>query len=391
MRFFHFLSVDPVNLSLKGKLFSSIACFCSIFFIALTTHAFSLNPEYPIIVASMGASAIILFFIPNSPLAQPWPFVGGQLCSALIGVSCALNITELASAASVAVGGSIIAMLLLRCLHPPGAATSLAPVMAGDSIISQGYHFVLQPVAINVAIMLFLVIFINRWVMKLDYPTPIKTNDEGDNNSENTPTNKARFIIKDEDVEDAIKSLDVFVDISHNELKQILNQLELTAFKRIRKNILCRDIMRTNIDYVLYGTEVETAWDILYNQRLKALPVVDHSQRVIGIITWYDFIKFLNLTPYESFQERFRQFIRRTTGLETNKPEYVGHLMTTSVKAIQETAHIADLIPLMTSEAFRHIPVIDEEHRLKGIIYQADMISAIYEATLAQNIENKMN
>lgn len=71
MNIFRFLSVDPVNLSLKAKALSLMACFCAIFFMALVTHVFALGPEYPLIVASMGASAVILFFIPNSPLAQP--------------------------------------------------------------------------------------------------------------------------------------------------------------------------------------------------------------------------------------------------------------------------------------------------------------------------------
>ena len=161
-RFLKYFTVDPVNLSIKAKLLSLLACFCSIFFIALMTKIVSPWPGYPMIVASMGASAIILFFIPGSPLAQPWPFVGGQLVSAVVGVACALNIQETSTAAATAVGGSVLLMLLFRCLHPPAAATSLTPIMAGTSITSLGYSFVLVPVAINVATLLTLAIIVNR-------------------------------------------------------------------------------------------------------------------------------------------------------------------------------------------------------------------------------------
>ena len=158
--FLKYLAIDPVNLGVKAKLLSLLACFCSVFFIALITKVISPWPSHPMIIASMGASAIILFFIPASPLAQPWPFVGGQLLSALVGVACALNISETSTAAATAVGGSILVMLLLRCLHPPAAATSLTPIMAGASIKSLGYSFVLVPVAVNVFSMLLLVIII---------------------------------------------------------------------------------------------------------------------------------------------------------------------------------------------------------------------------------------
>lgn len=171
--FFKYLTVDPVSFSLKAKILSLIACFCSIFFIALITKIATPWPSYPMIVASMGASAIILFFIPGSPLAQPWPVIGGQLVSATIGVYCALNITDISTAAASAVGGSILMMLLMRCLHPPAAATSLTPIMAGAPITSLGYSFVLVPVAINVISMLILAIIINRWVLARDYPSPL--------------------------------------------------------------------------------------------------------------------------------------------------------------------------------------------------------------------------
>jgi CBS domain-containing membrane protein len=384
MKFLRFLTVDPVNLSLKGKTISLMACFCSIFFIALITRIFALGPEYPMIVASMGASAIILFFIPNSPLAQPWPFAGGQICSAVIGVTCALNIPEIATAASAAVGGSILVMLFLRCLHPPGAATSLAPVMAGESITSLGYDFIIQPVTMNVVIMLLLVIFINRWVLKLNYPSPLPSTDSHPEHKQSTMPSH-QIGISEQDLAQAIKDLDFFVDMTHDELSQILTQTELNTFKRIRKNIFCSDIMISKVISVEYGTDVEDAWKTMLEHKLKALPVTDKANFIIGILTWHDFFKFINLSTYESFPEKLRSFIRRTTNLNAEKPESVGHIMTSSVTVVQETAHIVELIPLMSTKGFRQIPIINSEHRLVGMVYQSHLISALYNASLAND------
>lgn len=383
MKFLRFLTVDPVNLSLKGKALSLLACFCSIFFIALLTHVMAIGPEYPLIVASMGASAIILYFIPNSPLAQPWPFAGGQLSSAAIGVTCALNIPEISTAAAAAVGGSILVMLLMRCLHPPAAATSLAPVIAGDSITSLGYDFVIQPVAMNVAIMLFLVIFINRWVLKLSYPSPLPSATSQLEQNQTTPSHQIG--ISEQDLAQAISDLDFFVDMTHEELSQILTQTELNTFKRIRKNIFCSDIMIKNVISVEYGTEVEEAWKMMLEYKLKALPVTDKANYIIGIVTWHDFFKFIDLSTYESISEKLRSFIRRTTNLNTEKPESVGHIMTSSVTTILETAHIVELIPLMSTKGFRQIPIINSEHRLVGMVYQSHLISALYNASLAND------
>ena len=88
-QFFRFITVDPVNLSIKGKLLSVLSSFIAILAVAWVTQTLSISAAYPIIVASMGASAVILFIIPHSPLAQPWPLVGGHLISAIIGIACA--------------------------------------------------------------------------------------------------------------------------------------------------------------------------------------------------------------------------------------------------------------------------------------------------------------
>ncbi|MBL6985747.1 MAG: HPP family protein, partial [Methylobacter sp.] len=74
-QFFRFITVDPVNLSVKSKLLSVFSSFTAILIVALVTQHFSFHAADPFIVASIGASAVILFLIPHSPLAQPWPLI----------------------------------------------------------------------------------------------------------------------------------------------------------------------------------------------------------------------------------------------------------------------------------------------------------------------------
>ena len=391
MKIFYFLKyfkIDPVNLSIKAKIMSLLACFCSIFFIALITRIVSPWPDNPMIIASMGASAIILFFIPGSPLAQPWPFVGGQLISAVVGMACALNIADISTAAATAVGASILLMLILRCLHPPGAATSLAPIMAGSSISSLGYSFVIVPVGINVLIMLVLAIIINRWVMDRPYPSPLPVKKQKRQRHRITePSHQIGFT--EQDLNSALKESDVFIDMTHAELSHLFTQVEINSFKRVKGNILCSDIMIKDVATVEFGTEVEQAWEIMRDQKLKAMPVVDRANRVIGIITWNDFFKFIDLNAYQSFQDKFRNFIRRTADVTASKPEAVGLIMTSSVMTLPETTHIADLVALMSTQGHRQIPVVNSEQRLVGMVYQANLIAALYNEQLAQKVNQE--
>ncbi|MGZ8947623.1 MAG: HPP family protein, partial [Methylococcaceae bacterium] len=310
-QFLRFITVDPVSLSIKGKLLSVVSCFTAILVVAWITHKFSASPAYPIIVASMGASAVILFITPNSPLAQPWPLVGGQLISAIIGVVCAQVFTHTVFASACAVGGSVLVMLLFRCLHPPGAATALTPVMAGDPITTLGYGFVLMPVALNVTIILIMAIAINRWILRYEYPSVIHQA-EGKKHQHNTIIQPSQRIgISEQDLEQALENMDVFMDVSIGDLSRLLTDAQIQSFKRYRGNITCADIMVKNILTVEYGTEVEEAWKIMHSEKLKAMPVIDRARRVIGIITWNDFFKFIKVGANETFPEKFRAFIRR--------------------------------------------------------------------------------
>ncbi|WP_422056927.1 HPP family protein [Sphingomonas sp.] len=116
--------------------------------------------DLPLIVAPMGASAVLIFAVPASPLAQPWPVVGGNTLSALVGIAVYRHIPDPMIAAGLAVGLAILAMSLCRCLHPPGGAAALTAVIGGESVHAAGYSFALAPVALNsVALVMLAMVF----------------------------------------------------------------------------------------------------------------------------------------------------------------------------------------------------------------------------------------
>jgi len=113
------------------------------------------------LVASMGASAVLLFAVPHGPLSQPWAVFGGHLVSAAIGVGCARLHAPPLFTSALAVALAISAMHYLRCIHPPGGATALTAVAGGESVHAMGFHFVLTPVLLNVLVILLVAMLFN--------------------------------------------------------------------------------------------------------------------------------------------------------------------------------------------------------------------------------------
>lgn len=374
-KFWRHIRPEALNLSLKSQTIAVLACFSTILLLAWTTQHCIPSASYPLLVASMGASAAIVFITPSSPLAQPWPLVGGHLISATTGVLCNQLLSDKILACACAVGISVLLMLLFRCLHPPGAATALTPILSNPGVHSHTFEFIAFPVGINVVVLLLSVLFINRILLGLDYPSAFFKRKPASNNS---PERIVTSNINNQDLEQALGSLDVFLDVSTEDLEKVLNAAQLQTFKRHYRPLTCADIMLKEVASLDYDTEVESAWKTMHQQQLKAMPVLDRNRRVIGMLTWADFLKFVNTDTQESFASKLRAFIRRTPDISTHKPEAVGHIMSHNISLLKQTAHIEALIPLMTTAGYRQIPIVDHENRLVGMVYQAHLIAALY-------------
>jgi len=124
----------------------------------------ALGGQEPWFILPMGASAVLLFCVPASPLAQPWPSLVGNLVSALIGVGCYRWLGETGTAVALAGCLAVGAMFLLRCLHPPGGAVALTAVLGGPMVHELGYAFALMPVLVNTLAMLVVAFLFNNLV-----------------------------------------------------------------------------------------------------------------------------------------------------------------------------------------------------------------------------------
>ncbi len=169
------------------------------------------------IIASMGASAVLVFAVPHGALSQPWPVIGGHLFSALIGVSCAQWVGEPFMAAALAVGLSIAVMYYLRCLHPPGGATALVAVLGGDAVQQLGYAFAITPVLANTLIILLTAVVVSLPFQRRRYPARFARTAEL--KPEAPGTNKP--LIAHEDLVYALSQLDSFIDVSEEDLIRI--------------------------------------------------------------------------------------------------------------------------------------------------------------------------
>ena len=153
-------------------LWSAIGAFLGIIAVYEIGHFEQFHIEDSLfLVGSFGASAILIYGVPKSPYAQPRNLVLGHTLSAMVGVSCALLLSESpAIASALAVSLALTIMHLTNSIHPPGGATALIAVIGSEQIHQMYFWYVLSPIFSGAVVMLVVALLVNNLSPHRRYP-----------------------------------------------------------------------------------------------------------------------------------------------------------------------------------------------------------------------------
>lgn len=348
---------------------------------ALMTHLMLRDTSgMAFLVAPMGASSVLLFGVPASPLAQPWSVFGGNVVSAIVGVFCAHAIADPMFAAPLAGGLAIVSMFLLRCLHPPGGAVALTAVLAGPAVHASGYQFAFMQVGLNTALMVLAALLYNNLTGRRYPHTQQSSLQPVHDTRDPMPTARVGFTRTDLDA--VLARYGQVLDVSRDDLEDIILATEMQAYERRFGIITCGDIMSKDAITLDFASELNEAWRLLRHHKVHALPVLNKARRVIGIVAQSDFLRHSELDEYVSFGARLRRFLGRSADSHSEKPEVVGQIMTSNVITAREDTPIVELVPLMSNSGLHHIPVVNDENRFVGMVTQSDLLASLYESRL---------
>ena len=301
----------------------------------------------PLLVAPMGASAVLLFAVPASPLAQPWSIIGGNTISALVGIAVVHAVPDRTAAAAIAVASAIAVMSLLRCLHPPGGAASLLAVLGGPAAASAHVSFAFVPVAVNSVVLVLLGILFHRF-SKHSYPhtaKPVLADTHG--TADVAP--QLRVALSDAAMDAALSESGESFDIARADLFRLVRRAELAALERTVRVPRCAETMSRHVLSIRDSASWAEAQALLLAHALRVLPVVDADDRVVGVVELHE----------------------RATAAET-----MADMMTDAVTASPDDSILRLIDPL--SDGRHHaVAITDATGRLVGLITQTDMIVAL--------------
>ena len=301
----------------------------------------------PLLVAPLGASAVLLFAVPASPLAQPWSIIGGNTLSALTGIAIAHLIPDKAIAAGLAVACAIAVMSIMRCLHPPGGAASLLGVLGGPAAASWSFSFAFMPVALNSVLLVVLGYLFHRF-SKHSYPHKPKLVAAQTHGTANVPP-QLRAGLTDEDIDAALAESGEPFDIARDDLQRLLRRAELSALARTARVPRCHDIMSPRVLSIRADASWREARALLRAHDLRILPVVDAEGRVAGVVEMHE--------PDHALQS-------------------VSEMMSAAVTALPDDS-VLSLIDPLTDGRHHAVLITNGTGKLMGLVTQTDMIVAL--------------
>jgi len=133
--------------------------------------------------------------------------------------------------------------------------------------------------------------------------------------------------------------------------------------------MLVREIMTSPAFRVHEASSLDAALQMLATSGVTSLPVVDHDERVVGIISEADLLQ-------EHLTSDPRAHMRLVPAESAPLPTTVAQVMTAHPHTVREDSDVAELARTFAETSWKSVPVVRGEVLL-GVVSRSDVIRAM--------------
>ncbi len=307
------------------------------------------------LVAPLGASAVLLFAVPNSPLAQPWSALVGNVISALVALA-ALTFVPAPWTAGLAVGGAILAMMMLRALHPPGGAVALLSVLDPEPVLEAGVWFAFVPVGITTATLVVAAIGYNHLTGRA-YPF----------RQADTPKGREaalRLGLTNDDLGALLSRFNQSTNLGVADLGRLLAAAEEEAAQHRFNGTTCADVMTRDLITARPDAPLTELARLFRDNAIKSLPVIDDHGKLLGLVLQADLIAPLIVAgPVTALRQK------RSTLMASD-------IMRPATAAVPHDLPVGLLLNRLAAQGVEVVPVT-RAGQLAGILTRSDIIGLL--------------
>ena len=341
------------------------------------TGAFLLSPVVDLtlglyLIAPFGATSVLLFAVPNSPLAQPWSAVVGNTLAALVGVAVCSVVADPVLRIALAVGLTITVGILCRAIHPPAGAVAMTAAMSPEAVERLGFWFAMAPVATGT---LALVVCAAIYARLTGRRYPFRQFDEPSRHRTEDPDPAKRIGLSREELTELLDRYRQSFNLGVEDLARLIGAAELQAAAHRTGPLLATDVMSRDLVTIGPDTPLSKIADLFRHHRFTSLPVTGVEGRYLGVIFQMHLIDRARedaLRLDRGYLAAFRRLIEQGR----TQPIQAKDIMSVAGPRVVPTTPVGVLLPMMADGDVDAVPVL-EKGRIVGIVTRTDLIAAL--------------
>ncbi|WP_295533858.1 HPP family protein [uncultured Thioclava sp.] len=344
---------------LRGAIGAGLAIFLVTFVVDTLPHS---RQAGIYLVSSFASTAVLLFVLPNSPLAQPWASMMGMLISAVVPI-LVLQMIPPPYADGLAVAAAIATMMAARALHPPAAGIALLVVLEHEAGRHLGLEFAIFPIATLTGVLIVFAMIYNR-LFGISYPTrPLSSTSD-----QNMRTRGPARTLSQRDLADLLVEFNHSANLAPADLARLMAAAEHRAAEALLAGTRVRDIMTHNPVTVTPEAPLSEIVRKMTTLNVHTLPVVDSLGYYLGLVDQHD-----------ALDELFKEFdlLRRPFRFRAAPPEAEARaIFHTEVQTVEGDTPVGTLLERLARREARVVPVTEAGH-LKGILTRTDIMTLL--------------
>jgi CBS domain-containing membrane protein len=333
------------------------------------------------LIAPFGASAVLVFAVPNSPLAQPWPVIVGNTLAALVGVAACLVIPDAALRIAFAVGTAIALTGLARAVHPPAGAVAMTAAMSPEMVQELGFRFALMPVALgSLGLVVLAMLYARATGRHYPFRQFAETHDFG--TSDAPPAE--RLGLSEAELSALLQRYRQSLNLGVEDLARLIGAAELQAASHRTGPLTAAEIMSRDLVTVGPDTPLTEVAELFRRHGFTSLPVVQEGDKFLGMIFQIHLIRRGRedaLRLDRSFGAAMARLLDPARALPVRASDI---MVAATARAVPATPAGA-LIPMLAERGCEAVPVL-ERGRIRGVVTRTDLIAALARQSLAPTL-----
>jgi CBS domain-containing membrane protein len=324
-----------------------------------------------LMISPLGGTAMLVFAVPSSPLAQPWSVIVGNTVSALVGVAVVMTVAEPWLALGLSVTLAMIAMMLLRAMHPPAAGVALGTVLTAESVRAVGFSYAFVPVMLD-STLLLLVAAAFHYMTGRVYPF----RQPAEHAPRVTTQTGLQPRLAPEELQEILQDRRLDANIGAADLGILIDAAHQAAAKHLFDGVACAQMMTRDVVTLSPNMPLGTVAQTFRDHRVRTLPVVGADGLYQGLVTETDLVRHMHDPATRPDSGVLTRLLR--PGREAVVP-VAEDVMNRMVGTASEATPLGVLIDLLAEGGQQAVPVL-EDGKLIGLVSRSDLIAALARA-----------